>query len=921
MQNMNRCLALLGLLLVCQHFAFAKQSTIMITSDTIAFPQFASLIEKEWSVRVYYDTNDVKGLKIIYTSSSKELKTVLSSALNNTPLQFSIFRDQVFITKGIAIQTSLPNDYFNQTLTVEADSVTPVAFELNPIIDKKLEGNEDRKLIVIGQSINSSRTNAVVTGYIRDKRNGEAIVGALLYTDTPSIKVLTDQYGFFTLSLPKGRQTIFINSVGMKDTKREVQLNGDGKLNIEMDEYVASLKSVIVRSEKTSNVRSLLMGVDRLNVKAIRQVPAILGETDILRVVLTLPGVTSVGEASTGFNVRGGAADQNLILYNDATIYNPSHLFGFFSAFNADAVKGVELYKSAIPERYGGRLSSVLDVTSREGNSKKSQVSGGIGLLTSRLTLEGPMNKGKTNYILSGRTTYSDWLLAKVPDKTYQNSKASFHDVSLNITHTISEKDRLYITGYLSNDRFNLNSDTIYHYGNRNLILKWKHSFNERFFGTVSTGIDQYRYDITSDRNPLNAYRLLFGINQAHIRTEFTYNVNEKHTFNFGVHTVKYNIQPGDYQPKGSLSIVTRDKVPPENALETAIYLGDKVNINKQLSLNLGIRYSMFNYLGPAKVYQYVPNLPRQLNNVIDSQFFSKNKSIKFYNGLEFRIASRYTFSDNESIKFSFNTLRQYIHSISNTASISPTDIWKLSDTYIKPQTGYQISFGYYRNLSGGNIEASVEIFYKHMNNYLDYKSGAKLLLNQQLETDVLSTQGRSWGAEFLFRKNSGKLNGWISYTYSRVFLRVNDPLAGEQINNGNEYPANFDKPHNFNLVLNYRFSHRLSLSMNAVYSTGRPITLPIAIFTQAGAQRVLYSDRNQFRIEDYIRSDLSVNFEGNHKKKKLAHSSWSLGVYNVLARQNPYSVFFVAEASAIKGYQLSVFGTAIPFITYNFKF
>ena len=343
--------------------------------------------------------------------------------------------------------------------------------------------------------------------------------------------------------------------------------------------------------------------------------------------------------------------------------------------------------------------------------------------------------------------------------------------------------------------------------------------------------------------------------------------------------------------------------------------------MNNNVTVNLGLRYSIFNYLGEHLQYQYIPGLPKQENTIVDSTLYGKGKNIKTYQGPEFRISMRYSLSEDASLKFSINSLRQYIHTLSNTTAISPTDIWKLSDPNIAPQQGYQVSLGYYKNYNGNKIETSVEIYYKRMQHYLDYKSGATLIMNKHIETELINTNGEAYGAEFMIKKAVGKLNGWLSYTYSRTFLKMDDPLAGELINKGNAYPASYDKPHNVNLIGNYQFSHRLSLSLNGVYSTGRPITLPIAVFYQAGAQRVLYSDRNQYRIPDYIRADVSVNLEGNHKIKKLAHSSWSMGVYNVFARQNPYSVYFMQENGIIKGYQLSIFATAIPFITYNFKF
>jgi len=661
--------------------------------------------------------------------------------------------------------------------------------------------------------------------------------------------------------------------------------------------------------------------VARINIRSIKQMPAVLGESDVLRAVITLPGVTTVGEASTGFNVRGGSADQNLILFNDATIYNPSHLFGFFSAFNADIIKGVELYKSSIPEKYGGRLSSVLDVTTRDGNSKQFSGNAGIGPLTSKLTLEGPLVKDKTTFIVSGRTTYSDWILKTLPEKEYNNSSASFNDLSLHIAHTLNTKNSLYLTGYLSNDKFRLNSDTTYKYGNRNANIKWKHNFSNSFYSVITAGLDHYQYSQSSDRNPVNAYNFAYKLDQASARIDFSYNASAKHAIDFGVSSSRYAFQPGSMQPSGEQSIVTRNIVPKEQALESAIYAGDRYAITDKLALDIGLRYSLYNYLGPHDVYNYEPGLPKETSTILDTVHYASGKNIKTYGGPEYRFGLRYTLDGNTSVKLSFNTLRQYIHLLSNTTAISPADIWKLSDTHLQPQLGKQISLGFYRNFRSNTLETSLEVYYKTIEHYLDYKSGATLLLNPHIETDVFNARGKAYGAELLIRKTTGKLNGWLSYTWSRTLLKQDDPLAGQLINNGAWYPANFDRPNNVNFVGNYRFSHRYSLSLTGIYTTGRPITLPIATFDLGGGQRVYYSDRNQYRIPDYFRTDISFNMEGNAKVHQRFHNSWSFGVYNLTARKNPYSVYFTEANGVIKGYQLSIFGTAIPFLSYNIRF
>ena len=706
----------------------------------------------------------------------------------------------------------------------------------------------------------------------------------------------------------------------MKDTRRRIILYSDGKLNIEMQEQVTSLKEVTISAEKVANVKSVEMGVNKLDIRSIKQIPTAFGEADVLRVVLTLPGVQSVGEATTGFNVRGGAADQNLILFNDATIYNPSHFFGFFSAFDPDLVKNIELYKSTIPEKYGGRLSSVLEVTDRDGNKKNFTGSAGIGLLTSRINLEGPIVKDKTSVIFGARTSYSDWLLSLLPP-AYKNSSASFYDVNLGITSQIDDKNTIYLMGYVSQDKFRLNSDTSYAYGNRNANIKWKHNFNNKLYSIFLVGYDHYDYNVSSTQNAIDAYKLDFGINQYNGRLDFTYYLNPKNTIDFGVSTIYYSMNPGQEVPDGKQSLVIPQIVPQEQASENALYLGDKYDITPEFSVSAGIRYSLYAYLGAQTVDNYAPNLPKTAINVVDSTTYGKGKVINTYKGPEIRLSARYNLSDDLSLKAAYNTLRQYIHLLSNTTSISPTDTYKLSDPNIKPQFGQQISLGLYKNAASNTIETSVEVYYKKINNYLDYRSGATLLLNDHVEQEVINTEGKAYGVEFLVKKTAGKLNGWISYTYARTFLKQDDPNAGELINNGNFYPASYDKPHDFNFNGNYRVSHRFSISLDMTYSTGRPITLPIAKYEYGGSERVYYSDRNAYRIPDYFRTDLSMTIEGNHKVHQLTHNSWSIGVYNLTGRANAYSTYFQEQGGVINGYQLSIFARPIPFVNYNIRF
>ena len=911
----------------CSLQVHAQKDTVQLISlhlDSAGIEQLVVALEKQTGYHFYYDHTKFDSFSVTVHADKQPLKKILEEAFAQTDFQFSIAEpSDIFLTKDKPIATILPDEF----TPGQKSRINPGAAKTGIASQNtKGEGNTikttlENKVYVIGDKFAPPpQKNAIVAGYATDAKTGEPIPGAYLYLDNTNISVLTDQYGYFSFSVPPGRHTINIQSLGMKDTRRLVQVYGDGKLNIDLQSQILTIRNVVISSQKVSNVKSTQMGLQKIDIKTIKQVPVVFGEADILRVVTTLPGVKTVGEASTGLNVRGGSTDQNLILFNDATIYNPAHFFGMFSAFNPEIVRDVELYKSSIPARYGGRLSSVLNINSREGNKKKLAGSAGIGLLTGRFNLEGPLIKDKTSFILGARTTYADWLLKKLPQE-YKNSEAGFYDLNLNITHEAGKKNTFYITGYLSKDRFNLNSDTVYSYKNTNVSLKWKHIFNNKLNSQLVTGFDKYQYSIWSNKLPLNAYKMGFDIQQIYLKAHFNYYLSNSHSLDFGLNTMLYKLHPGYFNPDGKESLVIPDQLEAEQALESALYLNDRFKISSAFTVEGGIRYSLYNYLGPKTVNTYAPGLPVTLDNVTGTTTYAKGKNIVNYSGPEYRVSARYAFTDSFSVKASFNTQRQYIHMLSNTASMAPTDIWKLSDPSIRPQSGSQVSLGLYKNLKSNTIEVSLEVYYKKMNDYLDYKSGANLVLNHNIETDVIATKGKAYGVEFLIKKLTGNLNGWISYTWSRVLLKQSDATAGELINKGDFYPANYDKPHDLTMIGNYRINHRFSFSLNATYSTGRPITLPIGRFYYGGSERTLYAGRNEYRIPDYFRADFSMNIDGNHKIYQKTHNSWTIGVYNLTGRKNPYSVYYVSENGLVNGYKLSIFGSAIPYINFNIKF
>ncbi|NML65300.1 TonB-dependent receptor [Hymenobacter sp. RP-2-7] len=895
----------------------APTPTLTGTFQGVPFAEFARQVAATTPYRLAYDPAQTDSLRVTLTATGQPLAAVLQQVLAPAKLHFSVDEAsrRVYITAGEAVQTRLPDDFFRAPAPAPAASASP-----GPVLAEAAGPARAPagRVYDIGLGQAAANGRATLSGRVRDAR-GESVVGALVYGDVPTNGVSTDQFGAYTLTLPVGRQRLNVRSLGFKNTTRQLNLLGNGRLDVELEEDITPLKEVVVEGEKAKNVTSLRMGVAKLDIKDIKQIPTVFGEADVLRVVLLLPGVKSIGEGNTGFSVRGGGADQNLVLYNDAVIYNPTHLFGFFSAFNTDMLKSAELYKSTVPARYGGRLSSVLDVVTRDGNRKQFSATGGLGLLTSRLTLEGPLAGGRGSWLVGGRTSYSNWLLKQLPSRTLQNSAAGFYDLSGHLAYDLNERNSLYATGYFSHDQFRLASDTVYTYSNTAASLKWKHTLSSQLYGVLTGTFSRYQYGLRSDRTATTASELAYNLNQGGVQLDFTRFAGSQHTLEFGGSSLLYHIAPGQLTPLGAASLVVGTTIQPEQALESALYVADRFDLSARLALDVGLRYSLYNALGPRSVLTYQPGLSRSENTVTGTDSYRPGQLLATYQGPEWRFSAKYMLNDVSSVKASYNRTRQYIHQLTNTTVVSPTDNWKLSDNYIQPQVADQVSLGYYHNFRSNSLEFSVETYYKLLHNFLDYKDGAVLLLNPHLETDVVNARGRAYGAEFLLRKTTGKLNGWLSYTYARSLVQVN--TATDQVNDGNWYPSNYDKPHDVTLVGNYRFNRRISASLNFNYSTGRPITLPLSQYYLHNVLRVFYSERNAYRVPDYYRVDLAFNLEGNHKIKKLAHGSWTLAIYNLLGRRNPYSIYFQAQQGQINGYQLSIFGQPIPTVTYNFRF
>ena len=910
----------------CPVEAFGQVDKIYVSGsfDNVSFDDFVKAIEDQNPIRFFYNPDWLDSIKVTGTYDHDNLKDVFSVILINTTLKYHYYNGNVFLTN----QYTLKTDFFdkdnwipaNENDTIISESYYAQIYQSNENADK---GNENLPVMVeLGrQNARPGIDYATISGTIKEKLTGETLPGVTIYIRELNIGTSTNAYGYYSLNLPIGEHEMIIQSVGMKKVELNVIIYGDDNLDYELVEEIFPLKEVVIESERSQNIIRLETGLDRLDIKTAKELPTNMGEVDIMRIALALPGVQSSGEAASGFNVRGGTADQNLILLNKTVIYNSSHLFGFFSVFNPDIIKSTDLYKGSIPAYYGGRISSVFDISVKNGNMKKLSGSGGISPVSARLSFEGPIKKDKTSFILGFRSTYSDWLLNQIPNDLFDKSKASFYDLNVNLTHTFNPKNSLELSYYQSYDDFQLNADTIYTYHNRTASIDWKHMFNQKFIGVISGIYSGYRYRISSYNEPTQAFDLGYDINQFNFKTDFNYYTDSNHELNFGLDGQFYNLNPGYKHPGGPVSLVRSDQMDYENALDYAFYISDKFEINPKISIYAGLRYMVFHKLGPQNSFLYQENLPKDVNTIIDTVEYKNGEMVKTYHGPELRLSFNYLIDLEKSVKLSFTQTRQTLHMITNSTAISPTDIWILSDEYIPPSNAWQISGGYYQNMWNNTLEGSVEAYIKRSKNVLDYKNGAILILNEHIETDILKSEGLAYGIEFLLRKKFGKFNGWFSYSYSRSFLRTTSKFPEENVSRGDYYPSYVDRPHDLSIIASYKFTRRFSISSSLFYSTGRSVTLPVSKFLFADKTRFYYSNRNDYRLPDYFRIDLSLKLEGNHKIKKLAHSSWIFSIYNLTGRDNIYSVYFVSSKEQIKGYKISIFNNPVPTLTYNFRF
>ena len=765
-----------------------------------------------------------------------------------------------------------------------------------------------------------------LNGTITDASSNETLIGVNLIIPEASTGVVTNDYGYYSIKLPQGVYEIQISYIGYQSVNKTIELDSDHKLDFELTESSENLEEVVISGKNENiNIRKPEMSVNKLSINTIQKLPVVFGEVDVVKSLLLLPGVSNAGEGSSGFNVRGGAVDQNLILLDEATIYNSSHLFGLFSVFNPDAIKDLKLYKGGIPAEYGGRVSSVLDIYQRDGNSKEFKMQGGIGAISSRLLAEGPIVKDKGSFLVGARSSYAH-LFLKLTDN--ENS-AYFYDLNTKLSYSLNDRNKLLLSGYFGRDVFNISQNFENTYGNAVFNLRWNHIFSDNIFTNLSVIYSDYYYGLNLN---FVGFNWDSGIKNLNIKYDFNHYINDRLQLKYGIQNTYYEFNPGEIEPIDEDSGINYFKLINKYALENAFYISSEHKLSEKLSAEYGLRLSNFFRLGQDEVNTYENDNPVEYDadrdiyreaDILESSESSRSEVLKTFTNLEPRLALAYAFNDEQSVKLSYNRMVQYLHLISNTSSPTPLDVWAPSGKYIDPQILDQYAVGYFQNFKDAEYSLEIESFYKQIDNRIDYIDGANLIANNAIERVVLSGESRAYGLEVLLRKNSGRLTGWLGYTLSRSEQRTPGRNPSEPgINKGDWYNTNYDKTHDLSITSSYDLSEKWQLNANFIFQTGLATTYPNAQYEYEGITIPVYGERNGERLPSYHRLDLSATFNPSKGKNKKIESYWNFGIYNVYNRQNAYSISFRenSDTGENEAVRLSLFGI-IPSITYNFKF
>lgn len=888
--------------------------------NEISFLEFTDVIKKQTGVKVFYDELLVKNIKVTLNVDSISVESALKTVLTGSGIEVSAWNNNFILLKGEKLLATLPE----YEKPIENKDTTSV-FQTKNVTDTETRYASARKAnatqtIRIGKNgINGTHPNVKILGRILDQETGVPLLDATIFIAENGKGTATDKNGYFSLVISPGKYNAKIESLGHEKKKVFLDVLSDGEFKVDLKKEDLLIEEVLVYGDRQTNIRTKDPGLERIAAKTIKEIPMMIGERDILKVSSLLPGIVSVGEGSSGLNVRGGSSDQNAFYIDKVPIYNTSHLFGFFPAFNSDIIEDFSIYKGYIPAQYGGRLSSVFNIVTREANRNHFTAHGGINPITGYVTVEGPLMNDSLTMLLSARSSYSDWILSRIKDPTIRNSSATFNDFSTSFNYTL-KKSQLSFFGYNSNDKFRLSDINEYKYSNLGGSINFQHTFNTSFKGEFSLIGSEYTFNTTDNQIVSTAFKHNYKLGHYEFRSDFNHFVSDKTTLDYGTSIILYKLNRGNVLPYGDYSLRNPLDLGKEQGVESAIYITDKYNILPRLTLSLGLRQSFYTPIGSKSVYTYIPNSPREEVNIIDTLSYASNKPIKWYFSPEIRTTINFQTDRNGSIKLAFNQMQQNLFMLSNTVAVAPNTQWKLADYHLKPSKSYQVSMGIFRSIPQEGLETSVECYVKKTNNYPEFKDGANFLGTAAIETAILQGDQNSYGIEFFIKRSGRKLNGWLSYTYSRSKVHIDGPNVWDRINDGDTYSSNFDIPHSLNALINYRFNRRLSLSTVTTYQTGRPATFLQSIYYVNGRQYVDYSKRNKYNIPDYFRIDASITIEGNLKKNKLIHSSLMISAYNLIGRKNAYSVYYKSVGPQTFCYKYSVIGVPIITVTWLFK-
>ncbi|HEX9827906.1 MAG TPA: TonB-dependent receptor [Flavobacteriaceae bacterium] len=771
-----------------------------------------------------------------------------------------------------------------------------------------------------------SQDKVTLSGTISDAENNETLIGVNVYFPEANAGATTNEYGFYSITLPKGDYTMYVSYLGFATITEKITLMQSIRKNYTLLPESNSLDEVVVTSNnQKANIKKPEMSVNKLSINTIKKMPAVLGEVDVLKSILQLPGVTNAQEGASGFNVRGGSVDGNLVMLDEAVIYNTSHLFGFFSVFNSDVIKDMKLYKGGIPANYGGRISSVLDIYQKEGNNREYHTSGGLGLISSRLLVEGPIVKGKSSFVVAGRGSYAH-LFLKLADEP---NSVSFYDMNAKLNYKINDNNNIFLSGYFGKDNMNFNNFLINTYSNSLFNLRWNHIFSDKLFTNASAIYSNYNYGLKIRPAGINWES---DIKNYNFKYDFNHYISSNFVLDYGLNSIYYEFNPGTIKPFGDNSSINPDQLSKKYAFENAVYVSAEHKLSEKLSLNYGLRYSNFQRLGEEEISTYANNEPVVFNQefqVYEEAIptgtinYGKNKKIASFGNLEPRFSMAYSLNENQSIKLGYNRMSQYIQLISNTASATPLDIWSPSDQYLKPLISDQVALGYFRNFKDGDYSLETEVFYKKIKNKADYIDGAELVANDNIERVLLNGEARAYGLEIMAKKNTGKLTGWLSYMLSRAEQRTPGRNVNEPgINNGEWYRANYDKLHNLSLTAAYQFTKKWSFGGIFTYQSGKAATFPNGKYQYQGMTVANYGARNENSLSAYHHLDLSATYTPKPEKTKGWQSEWVFSIYNGYARSNAASYTFGqnTDTGQSEARRMSIFGI-VPSVTFNFKF